>query len=141
MRTPPIFTPIIEPHMQYLYKQFQAKKKEILEVEIDRPTKVRFMTAVEFKRYKNCRSFTFYGGTYDSSPIRFVIPHDAVWYVVVEKGSRYNPLPVQAQCRVLQPDRQVLSSVAIDAPARVRDAEDRAALLEAEVPEERGSDE
>lgn len=128
--------PIIEPRMQYLYKQFQAKKKEIIEVEIDRPTKVRFLTAVEYKRYKNCRSFTFYGGTYDSSPVRFVIPHDAVWYVVVEKGSRYSPVPVQARCRVLQPDRQVLSSVALDAPAHVRDAEDRAALMEAEVPEE-----
>ena len=94
------------------------------------------MTAVEYKRYKNCRSFTYYGGTFDSSPVRFVIPHDAVWYVVVEKGSRYSPVRVQAQCRMLQPDRQVLSSVALDAPAHVRDAEDRAALMEAEVPEE-----
>ncbi|MBV6405500.1 MAG: DUF1883 domain-containing protein [Flavobacteriales bacterium] len=117
--------------MQYLYKQFQAKKKEVIEVEMDRPTKVRFMTATEFKRYKNCRTFTFYGGTFDSTPVRFVVPHDAVWYVVVEKGLRAEAIPVKAQCRVLPPDRQIRSSVALDAPAHVRAAD---ALMEAGVP-------
>ncbi len=117
--------------MLYLYKQFQAKKKEVIEVEMDRPTKVRFMTASEFKRYKNCRTFTFYGGTFDSTPVRFVVPHDAVWYVVVEKGLRAEAAPVKAQCRVLPPDRQIRNSVAVDAPAHVRAAD--ASLLEAEV--------
>lgn len=117
--------------MQYLYKQFQAKKKEVIEVEMDRPTKVRFMTATEFKRYKNCRTFTFYGGTFDSTPVRFVVPHDAVWYVVVEKGLRAEAIPVKAQCRLLPPDRQIRSSVALDAPAHVRAAD---ALMEAGVP-------
>ena len=38
--------------MKFLYKKFQAKKKEIVEVRIDRPTKVRFMTAEDLILHK-----------------------------------------------------------------------------------------
>lgn len=115
--------------MKFLYKKFQAKKKEIIEVTIDRPTKVRFMTAVDFKRYKNGRSFNFFGGTFDGSTVHFVLPYDSVWHVVVEKGSHYEPMELTAKCRVLPPDRQVLSTVALDAPAHVREAEEKAQIL------------
>jgi len=109
--------------MHYLYKQFQGKKKDILEVEIDRPTKVRVMTASEYKRYRNGRTFSFYGGMFDSSPVHFVLPHDGVWFAVVEKGGTYNaPGTVQASCKLHPPDRQVISSLAIDAPEHVRNA-------------------
>jgi hypothetical protein len=115
--------------MRFLYKKFQAKKKEIVEVRIDRRTKVRFMTAVDFKRYKNGRSFNFFGGTFETSPVLFVLPYDSVWHVVVEKGTHYNPIDMNAQCRILPPDRQVLSSVALDAPAHVREAEEQAQIM------------
>jgi len=115
--------------MKFLYKKFQAKKKEIVEVRLDRPTKVRFMTAVDFKRYKNGRSFNFFGGTFEDPLVRFVLPYDSVWHVVVEKGSHYQPIEIEATCQVLPPDRQALSSVAIDAPAHVREAEQQAQLL------------
>ena len=130
--------------MKFLYKKFQAKKKEIVEVRIDRPTQVRFMTAVDFKRYKNGRSFNFFGGTFEGSLVRFVLPYDSVWHVVVEKGTHYEPMDMNAQCRVLPPDRQVLSSVALDAPAHVREAEEQAQILidsaEAPVQDQQESD-
>lgn len=103
--------------MRFLHKQFQAKKKEIIEVTIDRSTKVKFMTALEFKSYRNARTYSYYGGTFDAGTIRFVLPFDAIWNVVVEKGAYHAPLDVHASSRLLPPDRDVLSTVALDAPA------------------------
>ena len=103
--------------MKYLYKQFQAKKKEILHVDLDRSTKVKFMTALEYKRYQQGRTHTYFGGTYDAGDVRFVVPFDSVWTVVVEKGGHGAPLDVSAKCRVLEPDREVRSTRALDAPA------------------------
>ena len=42
--------------MKFLHKQYAAKKKEIIEVRIDKPTKVKFMTASEFRKYKMHRT-------------------------------------------------------------------------------------
>lgn len=103
--------------MRFLYRQQQAKKKEVIDVEIDRLTKVKFMTASEFKRYKNARSHSFYGGTFDPGPVRFVVPFDSVWYVVVEKGPLRDPLDVRCSLHIGPPDREALSTVALDAPA------------------------
>jgi hypothetical protein len=49
-----------------------------------------------------------------------VVPFDSVWYVVVEKGTYHAPMDVQTSVRVLPPDRQILSSIAADAPDHVR---------------------
>jgi hypothetical protein len=111
--------------MRFLHKQYQAKKKEILEVEIDRPVKVKFMTAFDLKLYKMGKTHRFYGGLFEESPVRFVVPFDSVWNVVVEKGTHYSPIEVNATCRTLPPDRQMLSSVASDAPDSVRNAQAR----------------
>ena len=108
--------------MKFLHKQYQAKKKEIIEVEIDRPVKVKFMTGFDHKNYKLGRTHKYFGGMFDESPVRFVVPFDSVWNVVVEKGTHYEPVVVNAQCRLLLPDRSVLSSVALDSPDSVRRA-------------------
>lgn len=106
--------------MRFLYKQTQAKKKEVFEVEIDRPAKVKFMTASEFKRYKNARTHSFYGGTFEETPIRFVVPFDSAWCVVIEKGSYRAPVDIVAGVKLLPPDRNYLSSIAVDAPEHLR---------------------
>jgi len=106
--------------MKFLHQRFQAKKKEIIEVELDRPARVKFMTAREFKSYKNGRTHSYFGGRFEGSPVRFVLPFDSVWTVVVEKGTHADPIEVTASCKLHAPDRNALSSVAIDAPAHVR---------------------
>lgn len=106
--------------MKFLYKQYPAKKKEILEVELDGSARVKFMTASEFKKYSNGRTHTYYGGQFEGSPVRFVVPFDSVWYVVIEKGTSREPVRVQARTRLRVADRDVLSSIAIDAPAEHR---------------------
>ncbi|MDX9750284.1 MAG: DUF1883 domain-containing protein [Flavobacteriales bacterium] len=102
--------------MKFLYRTFEAKKKEIIEVEIDQPTKVKFMSGKDVKAYRQGRTYSYYGGRFEESPVRFVVPYDAVWNVVVEKGTRAEPIAVRASCRLIPPNRTVLSTVAIDAP-------------------------
>jgi len=106
--------------MKFLFKQYQAKKKEIIEVELDRSARVKFMTAMDYKKYKNSRTHTFFGGLYEESPVRFVVPHDGIWHVVVERGTTAEPVPVNAQTRLMMPNRAVVTSIASDAPAHVR---------------------
>lgn len=106
--------------MKFLHVKFPGKKKEIVEVRISHSTRVKFMTAREFKRYSNARTHTYYGGTFEKGTVRFVLPFDSVWTVVVEKGTVSAPVEVTANCRLLPPDRDALSTVAIDAPAHVR---------------------
>jgi hypothetical protein len=106
--------------MKFLFKQYQAKKKEIIEVELDRAARVKFMTAMDYKRYKNTRTHTYFGGLYEESPVRFVVPHDGLWHVIVERGTTGEPNPVAAQTRLMLPNRAVITSIAADAPAHVR---------------------
>lgn len=106
--------------MKFLHKTFEIKKKEIIEVHIDKSTKVKFLTGRDMKAYKQGKTHTYYGGTFEESPVRFVVPFDAVWNVVVEKGSFREPLDVNATCGVLPPNSTVRSSIAADAPEHVR---------------------
>jgi hypothetical protein len=114
--------------MRFLHKKFQAKKKEIIEVTLDRPARVKFMTANEYRKYERARTHTFYGGRFDDRVIHFVLPFDSVWVVVVEGGPLREPISVKASCRLLPPDREVRTSPALDAPASVTQA-----LLEGEA--------
>lgn len=117
--------------MRFLYQPFEAKRKEIIEVEIDQSTKVKFMTAREFKSYKLGKTYSFHGGLFEESPVRFVVPFDSNWHVVVEKGTYYDPLEITAKCMLLNPNNLVRSSIAVDAPAEIKrlafDNEDAAA--------------
>lgn len=106
--------------MKFLHQKFQAKKKEIVEVDLSKPARVKFMTASEFKRYTGARTHTFYGGQFEQGKVHFVLPFDSVWTVVVEKGTLNAPVEVRASVRLLPADRNALSTVALDAPAHVR---------------------
>lgn len=122
--------------MRFLYKPIEAKKKQIIEVDIDRSTKVKFMTGKEFKAYKNGRTHTYIGGLYEESPVRFVVPYDSIWNVVVEKGTHAEPIEVHASCHLLPPNKAVRTSIPSDAPdsvAAAMNAADDAAAVAAEM--------
>lgn len=106
--------------MKFLHQSFEAKRKEIIEVEIDVATTVKFMSGTSLKAYRMGKTNTYYGGRFEESPVRFVIPFDGVWNVVVEKGTYSAPIEVHAVCKLLNPNNMVYSSVAVDAPAHVR---------------------
>lgn len=105
--------------MRFLYKKFQAKRKEIIQVEVDTTTKVKFLNKREFGLYEKSRTHSYFGGTYDAGEIHFVLPYDSVWYAVVETGTYHSPEQVNAKCRLLPADSSVSSSIALDAPDHV----------------------
>lgn len=122
--------------MRFLYKPFEAKKKQIIEVEIDVPTKVKFLTGKEMKAYKQGRTHTYVGGLYEESPIRFVVPYDSVWNVVVEKGTHREPIEVNAKCHLIPPNNSVRTSIPVDASQEVvaaMNAEENADAIAAEM--------
>jgi hypothetical protein len=102
--------------MKFLHQTFEAQRSEIIEVEIDTPTKVKFMTGRDLKAYKMGKTHSYFGGLFEESPIRFVVPYDGKWTVVVEKGTYNAPLEVKASCRLTVPNPHVTSTVASDAP-------------------------
>jgi hypothetical protein len=97
--------------MRFLHKTFEAKKKQIIEVDIDVATKVKFMTGKDMKMYKLGKTHTYVGGLYEESPVRFVIPFDSIWNVVVEKGTHHAPIEVHATCKLLNPNSTVRTSI------------------------------
>ena len=68
------------------------------------------------------KTYTYFGGLFEESPVRFVVPYDSKWNVVVEKGTYLNPLAVHAACTIVPPNGTVRSSIAADAPDHVRQA-------------------
>ena len=50
-----------------------------------------------------------------------MVPYDANWNVVVEKGTLRNPLELHASCRLTMPNSTVRTSVAMDAPQHVKE--------------------
>lgn len=106
--------------MRFLHLKFQGKRKEIVEVDMNRPARVKFMTATEFKRYSGARTHTYFGGRFDAGKVRFVLPFDSAWTVVVEKGAGAEVLDVNARVSLCPPDREALSTLALDAPDHVR---------------------
>ena len=106
--------------MKFLYRTFEAKRKEIIEVEIDQPTKVKFMTARDLKAYRMGKTYSYHGGLFNESPIRFVVPFDSKWNAVVEKGTFRLPMEVKASCKLMSPNGLVRSSIAVDAPPEIR---------------------
>lgn len=106
--------------MKFLFRSFEAKRKDIIEVEIDTSTKVKFMTARDLKAYRQGKTYSYHGGLFEESPVRFVVPFDSMWNAVVEKGTYREPLEVKASCKLMNPNGLVRSSIAVDAPPEVR---------------------
>lgn len=71
--------------MKFLFRKYPAKKGEIIEVGVNAPAIVKFMTAAEFKKYTGSRTHTYFKGREADSVIRFALPFDSIWHAVVEK--------------------------------------------------------
>lgn len=85
--------------MKFLHKPFNAKKKDKIVVDFDKPTKVLMLHADEFKRYKAGRTYRYRGGAADKSPVEFTVPFDGKWHAVIEKGTFRHPLEVKGNAK------------------------------------------
>jgi hypothetical protein len=90
--------------MKFLYRKYPAKKKEVIEVHLDRPAKVKFMTAGEFRKYAGGRTHAYFNGLDSDGRVRFTLPFDSVWHVVVEKGGDPLLMDLRANTVLRMPD-------------------------------------
>ncbi len=88
--------------MKFLFRKYQAKKGEIIEVNLNSPAPVKFMTAAEFKRYTGSRTHTYFKGRDEDGTIRFALPFDNIWHAVVEKEED----GISATCKLCPPSPQ-----------------------------------
>ena len=72
--------------MRFLHRKYSAKRHEAIQVELDGPAIVKFMTATEFKKYAGGRTHTYFRGQGDERVLRFTLPFDSIWHAVVEQG-------------------------------------------------------
>ncbi len=88
--------------MRILQKPIKAKKGQQVEVTFSRPTKVKLLSAGEFKKYKRGKTHKYYGGWQETSPVVFTIPDDGMWHAVVEKGSYNDPIQVEGNAFLVE---------------------------------------
>lgn len=89
--------------MKFLYRKYPAKKREVVEVMPSHSSAAKFMTAAEFKRYAGGRTHTYFRGQGEDK-IRFTVPFDGVWHVVLEKTKEGAAMDLRAQCRLCLPE-------------------------------------
>jgi len=92
--------------MKILQQPIKVKRYSRVQVHFNRPCTVYLMTEVNFKRYKEGASFRRLGGQFEQSPAEFIAPYDGTWHAVIEKGSHFNPKPIEGRVEVLPPPRK-----------------------------------
>jgi hypothetical protein len=86
--------------MRYLYQNVKTRKGETIHVELSGSTKVMVLSEKQFDKYRNNRTFTYFGGQKNGS-YDFKSPRDGSWVVVVEKGDWKHPQNIQAKVSVV----------------------------------------
>ncbi len=72
--------------MHYLYREFQARAGDIVEVTLDQQANVRLLDSANYSRFKSGQQFRFYGGRALRSPLRLPVPSSGTWYTVIDLG-------------------------------------------------------
>jgi len=95
--------------MKFLHQPFNAKEKERIVIDFDKPTKVLMVHASQINKYKGGRTFRYYGGYAEKSPVEFTVPFDGVWHAVIEKGTYNNPLEIKGKAKLVKPRHRTLN--------------------------------
>ena len=87
--------------MKFLHQQLRLDKGQKVKVEFDTPTRILLMDENNFIKYKRGRTYTYFGGSFEDSPVAFEIPFKGVWHPVIEKGTYKNPIEVKGTITIL----------------------------------------
>lgn len=79
----------------------QCSKGAIIEVTISMPAYIRLVDTRNFHRYRLGRSFDYWGGIARKSPLRFKIPEDGRYCVIVDTNGIGGK--VKASVQIFQP--------------------------------------
>ena len=97
--------------MKYLRKQVKARRNCVVVVTFDQPAKVMLLKDSEYNKYKEGKTYNYRGGFAKNSPVKFILPEGAIWQVIVEKGSYFNPVNMNASVQILPAGTQVEAAI------------------------------
>lgn len=72
--------------MNFLHSDSSLDRGEAALVTLDSQANVMLMDDINFSAYRSGRSYRYFGGLAERSPVRLVAPHSGHWNVVVDLG-------------------------------------------------------
>lgn len=103
--------------MKILQQSLKVKRGQRVKVHFDRATKIWFMPSSSFIKYRDgVKRYRSMGGDFNPPEATFTVPFDGKWYVVVERGSHFNPMNINARVEVLPPEIKLVDPFADDEP-------------------------
>jgi hypothetical protein len=86
--------------MNYLHSEFDLEAGDAVVVDLDNQANVLLMDSTNFQEYKRGRSYHYYGGLAEKTPVRLAAPRSGRWHLVVDLGGYAGK--VKAGVRVLK---------------------------------------
>lgn len=72
--------------MNYLHSEFDLEAGDVVVVDLDSQANVLLMDRPNYDAYLDKRSYRYYGGLAEKSPVRLVTPRDGRWHLIVDLG-------------------------------------------------------
>jgi hypothetical protein len=86
--------------MNYLQAELDAAEGNVVEVTLSgSAANVMLMDRPNFVRYRAGQGYSYFGGHFDHSPARVVVPRTGRWHLIVDLGGA--PGTVSANYRIL----------------------------------------
>ncbi len=99
--------------MKILTQKLKVKRGHRVKVHFDKATKVWFMPKSSFFKYRDgVKRYRTMGGDFNPPEAEFTVSFDGDWYVVVERGSHFNPVDINARVEVLPPEIKLVDPFA-----------------------------
>jgi hypothetical protein len=72
--------------MDFLHKPFDLGPSDVVEVMLDHPANVQLLDPANFERYRNRKTYHYFGGYVTESPFQLQGPHGGTWHLVIDLG-------------------------------------------------------
>ncbi|MGH7200105.1 MAG: DUF1883 domain-containing protein [Planctomycetaceae bacterium] len=72
--------------MNFLHYRLDANAGDVVEVTLDRAANVQLLDPSQFEKYRNRRTYRYYGGHATRSPCRIEVPRTGPWHLVIDLG-------------------------------------------------------
>ena len=86
------------PAVNHLHSEFDLEKGDVVVVDLHGQANVVLMDATNYDDYQGGRSYRYFGGLAEKSPVRLPAPRSGHWHLVVDLGGY--PGTVRAGVRV-----------------------------------------
>jgi len=86
--------------MKFLQQQFTAKAGQRIIVTFSKPTRVLLIHSTQMSKYKGGKTYNYFGGFAEKSPVEFEVTNEGVWHAIIEKGNYSNPLEVTGSAKL-----------------------------------------